>query len=68
VSPKLSDDDVLALRRRAKAGEYEAELAGEFGIERSYANRVIRGERRGTLEAVVGPRKPRRVHAWHEGR
>jgi hypothetical protein len=61
---KLSDDDVLAIRRRYSAGEYEDALAGEFDIDRSYVCRIVRGQRRGTLEAVDGPRHARRVDSW----
>lgn len=64
AAPKLSDDDVLAIRRRYRAGEYASALAAEFSIDDSYAQRVIRGVRRGTLEAVIGPRQPRRVYSW----
>lgn len=64
AAPKLSDDAVLAIRRRYRAGEYASALAAEFLIDDSYAQRIIRGVRRGTLEAVVGPRKPRRVFSW----
>lgn len=64
TEPKLSDDDVLVIRRRYRAGEYADVLAGEFLISTSYVSRIIRGDRRGDQEAVVGPPHRRRVVSW----
>lgn len=42
-SAKLTAEDVLEIRRRARAGEPQAWLAQEFGISASQCNNVVHG-------------------------
>ena len=46
---KLSDQQVIEVCARLKAGESEAELAREFGVYRYYPSVLARGGRWGHL-------------------
>jgi hypothetical protein len=41
---RLSANDVIAIRRRAEAGERNLEISRDYGITRQYAGRVIARE------------------------
>lgn len=57
---KLTDDQVMDLRRRAAAGEFGKPLAKEFGISASTAQSIIRGDHWQHLPVLGSPnRKPR---------
>jgi len=43
-SAKLRDADVLAIRAKSRAGASLRQLAAEFGISKSQAGRIVRGE------------------------
>jgi plasmid maintenance system antidote protein VapI len=54
---KLSDEQVRSLRERAAAGEYQPDLAAEYGITRASVTQLVTGQ---TRAAAGGPiRKPR---------
>ena len=40
---KLVESDVVEIRRRAKAGEFQREIAKDFGIEQTQVSRIVRG-------------------------
>lgn len=42
---KLSDSDIIEMRRRHAEGETATDLAAHFGISRTHAGRIVRGER-----------------------
>ena len=44
---KLTEKDVRAIRRRAKAGEVQRRLSEEYGVNPMQISRIVRGERWG---------------------
>jgi hypothetical protein len=49
----ISDDDVLELRKAAKAGASASELAVQFGISRAYLYELAAGRARPTVVAAA---------------
>lgn len=61
---KLSEDQIVEIRRRALAGEKQYALAKEYGISQAQVSRIIRGVRR--INSAGDTRK--RHGNWKHGR
>ncbi len=49
VNKKLSDDEVSEIVARRLRGEKPMAIASEYGISPNYVNRLVRGQRRGSV-------------------
>lgn len=68
---KVSDEEVLEIKRRCLAGELQKHVAADLGISRRYVSALMTGKKRGYIlpvnaadaKAMLEARKAKRVEA-----
>ncbi len=66
-SKKLSDDDVVAIRNRARAGATGKGLASRYGVSESLITMIITGKRRADVGGPIRTNHGNKKEAAHHG-
>ena len=65
--PRLSDEQVVALREASAEGRSRQELAEEFGVDSGTVSRIVRGESRAKAGGPLSPKLSNKAdEEWYE--